>query len=177
MRFSQENNMSARDANFAVWLWVIAVAVASLIFTGCALLDIGDTDGSADPRKSANAIELPDPTSFNRSDYPDDQISMTSAIVRNDSLVIDVTYSGGCADHVVRLIASNYWLESLPVQLYAVLAHDDGDDPCDAIVSSTVAFDLEPLRDSYHDSYGPPGDVIIRVFADSTQSQSVRYQF
>lgn len=165
------------NSSLATWPYTFAIVAVPLVVAGCTLLDVGDNTSAGDLIPSQDAIEFPDPTAFSRSNYPDDPISLTSISVRNDSLVVDVSYSGGCADHVVRLVASNYWLESIPVQLYAILAHDDPDDPCDAIVSETVAYDLKPLRDNYFDAYGPPGDVIIRVFADSTTSQSIRYQF
>jgi hypothetical protein len=114
---------------------------------------------------------------FVRSDFPDDAIDVYEVALDKDSLILSVRHSGGCKVHEYRLIASNYWLESNPVQLDAVLAHRDPDDPCDAIVSECLAFGLSALRASYFESYGPNGDAIINVHDGTGDPHSIRYEF
>ena len=46
-------------------------------------------------------------------------------------------------------------MESNPVQVNALLAHDDDDDPCDAVVSQRRTFDLTPFLEAYEEAYGP----------------------
>ena len=48
-------------------------------------------------------------------------------------------------------------MESSPVQINALVTHDDGDDPCDALVTEERAFDLTPLAEAYEAAYGPMG--------------------
>jgi hypothetical protein len=146
--------------------------VASLVMS-CSLI-LGDDD---DDPAVGTEIEMADVASFDRSNYPSDPVSLASAEILSDSLALAVRYSGGCAVHAFRLIAFNYWLESNPVQVVAVLAHDDPDDPCDAIVSDTITFGLAPLREAYRDSYGTPGTVVLHVTNDTADQESVTYQF
>jgi hypothetical protein len=53
-------------------------------------------------------------------------------------------------------------MESFPVQVAARLAHDADGDPCRALLTSTLRFDLSPLRGHFEASYGPGrGTVVI----------------
>ena len=94
-------------------------------------------------------------------DWPAAPQTITAARLDGDSLFLDVSYSGGCEDHVFRLIVSRTFAESFPVQTWAVLAHDDRGDPCDGILSDTLAFDLTPLAQAYRAAYGGSGGEIV----------------
>ncbi len=97
-------------------------------------------------------------------DWPADAKNIVGHRLEMDSLFLDVTYSGGCETHVFRLIVSSVFAESFPVQTWAVLAHDGRDDPCDAIVGETLAFDLTPIRDAYRAAYGGgPGELLLHI--------------
>ena len=66
-------------------------------------------------------------------------------------------------------------MESLPVQTWALLAHDDLDEPCDAWFMRTLEFDLQPLREAYIRAYGEPGIIIVN-FQDY-QGEVTRLEF
>lgn len=80
-------------------------------------------------------------------------------------LTLDVEYGGGCEDHEFDLVAWGGWLESFPVQVNLLLAHEDHDDACDALVASELRFDLRPLERAYVATYGgaTPGATKIRL--------------
>jgi hypothetical protein len=82
--------------------------------------------------------------------------------LREDTLVLRVGYSGCQPDHPFTLYVSSRFMESLPVQTVAVLAHDDLGEYCDAYFERTLMFDLAPLREAYIEAYGEPGEVIVR---------------
>ena len=107
--------------------------------------------------------------------WPSDAVQLTGHRITGDTLELDVSYSGGCADHLFRLLITRGFAESFPVQTWGVLAHDDGDDPCDSIVSGTLVFDLSPLRAEYRAGYGPGNGEIVLHIQDLTDS--VRYLF
>ncbi|WP_428263637.1 hypothetical protein [Haliangium sp.] len=98
-----------------------------------------------------------------------DPISISDASIVGDVLTVDVSYSGGCAEHEIVLCwPDQAFAESNPVQASLELWHDDHDDACDGIVNDSVDFDLTPLRDEWHDAYGSgAGTIIVNIGNDS----------
>lgn len=106
--------------------------------------------------------------------YPYDPVEILSTRLEAPILVLQVRYAGGCAWHDLDLVAVSGWRESYPVQVDVDLAHDDHDDPCDALPTREVRFDLTPLREAYEASYGPgPGAVALHLGAASGGARSV----
>lgn len=97
-------------------------------------------------------------------DWPQDPLALRGYWLDGHILSLDVEHGGGCAHHEYDLVAWGGWMESFPVQVNVLLAHEDHDDPCDAIIRRTLQFDLTPLREAYWRSYGggsPLANVII----------------
>jgi hypothetical protein len=101
-------------------------------------------------------------------DWPRDPYTLGEVVVEGLTLSVEVTYGGGCSAHVMDLVGWGGWLESNPVQIKALVTHDDGDEPCDALVTQTRRFDLQPLARAYEGAYGPIGtdrpSVILRLW-------------
>ena len=77
-----------------------------------------------------------------------DPVTINNIRLTNDLLEINVSYGGGCEEHVFKLIASSF-MESNPVQVNIVLSHEDNDDSCDMWIIETYIFNLIPLKESY----------------------------
>ena len=73
--------------------------------------------------------------------------------ITGDVLTLNVSYSGGCESHDFTLITSGVFLESNPVQLQAVLAHDANGDSCEAWVTETYHFNVSALKARYQKAY------------------------
>ena len=101
--------------------------------------------------------------------WPSDPATLEDFVVSGDQLDVRVRYSGGCADHDFKLVAWGGWMESYPVQVKALLSHDARDDPCDAVVSKDLSFDLQPLKRAYQESYGTgdPGSTTLILSLDN----------
>ena len=82
-----------------------------------------------------------------------DPITIDSGRIERDTLVLSVSHGGGCAEHEYALVASNGWMESSPVQLGVLLAHDAKGDVCKALLRRALKFDLRPARDAYASAY------------------------
>jgi hypothetical protein len=80
--------------------------------------------------------------------------------VSGDTLVVEVQYAGGCAQHDFTLLVAPIFMESYPVQMSGSLAHDANGDMCRALVGRTLRIDLRPLRDLYRQSYGVKSDTL-----------------
>jgi hypothetical protein len=115
-------------------------------------------------------------------DWPQDPLGLRGFWLDGHILSLDVEHGGGCAEHEYYLVAWGGWMESFPVQVNVLLAHEDHDDPCDAIIRRTLRFDLTPLRDTYWRSYGHGGPIanviILRLTVpDGQGSRYIEYTF
>jgi hypothetical protein len=101
-------------------------------------------------------------------DWPRDAYQLGGVEAPRLALNALLTYSGGCEQHRMDLVLWGGWMESFPVQINALITHDDGDDPCDGVVTEERRFDLIPLREAYEDAYGAigstPTTVILRLW-------------
>ena len=97
-------------------------------------------------------------------DRGDDAYVVNSAAVDGQGLTIEVSYAGGCRRHDFTLVISKTFLESDPVQLPAVLAHEANGDACEAWITEPLDFDLALVRTRYQQFYGPgSGEVVLRI--------------
>jgi len=115
-------------------------------------------------------------------DWPSDQLLFRAHLLEGSTLSLDVEYGGGCAAHELDLVAWGGWLESFPVQVNVLLAHEAHDDPCDALIYRTLQFNLTPLREDYEASYGvgEPGEttIVLRLSVpDGGEVRAVEYSF
>ena len=90
---------------------------------------------------------------------------MVAHSLEGDLLRIEIRYSGGCERHHFEGLVGSAIGESFPVQMWGRIAHDDGDDPCDAIVGSAISLDLSPIRELYQSLYGREAATIILHFS------------
>ena len=70
--------------------------------------------------------------------------------------LLQVSYSGGCAEHLLGGCWDGAWTEGVPVGTTVNIAHDWMDDPCDGIVNDEVVLDISPVIESFQELY--PGD-------------------
>jgi hypothetical protein len=103
--------------------------------------------------------------------FEGDAFDLGSVSVTEDTLSVQVSYSGGCAPHYFRLCYEPYFLESEPVQSTLRLQHDAQGDPCEAYPTETREFDLTPLREAWRAAYGgESGTIILRLGEGATYS-------
>lgn len=88
-------------------------------------------------------------------------VHILAARIMGDMLILRAEYSGGCAEHRFQLEAADAFMESYPVQLAIRLIHDDGNDPCDAVLSSEIGFGLRPLAKAYEGAYNTSSGTIL----------------
>ncbi len=108
-------------------------------------------------------------------DIEQDPYALMGARLDADILTLRVGISGCSPDHPFTLYASRHFMESNPVQTWALLAHDDRGELCDAWFERTLQFDLSPLRAEHIRAYGAPGVVLVR-FRDF-QGTETRFEF
>lgn len=111
-------------------------------------------------------------------DRPSDPFDLNSAEVAGNILTVNVSFGGGCRNHVFVLTAADVFLESFPVQLPMVLTHDDNDDPCEAYPTENRRFDLTPIKERYGTAYGKDtGSVRLLLLPAPITDQPLVYEF
>jgi hypothetical protein len=130
-----------------------AAACAATLFGACARSSVSEPGDRAAFRTS-NGFAMMALTSEPQR-WRHDPYQLISARIQADTLIAEVSYSGGCATHDFTLLIAPVFMESLPVQMAGSLAHDAKGDNCRAAITSTLRFELTPLRDLYQRSYGP----------------------
>ncbi len=93
-----------------------------------------------------------------------DPFTLTGVTIEGHELSVDVIYSGGCWQHGFKLYMQPAFAESDPVRANLYLSHKDWDDPCDALISEDMAFDIRRIAELYYDQYGSYGDIVLEVF-------------
>ena len=92
---------------------------------------------------------------------PSASLEVMQAAIQGDSLVVQVAYSGGCAEHAFELVAAGPQVRSLPPRQPLMIAHDTNGEACRARIEETLAFDLRPHRMS-------PYGLTVILFNDTT---------
>lgn len=102
--------------------------------------------------------------------WPRDGWALDQATLVDGDLELEIAYSGGCRTHELWLLAVDGF-HVLPtagptptVSVPIFLAHDAHDDLCEAWITRTERFGLDPLRAAFRDRFGDaPGRIILRV--------------
>ena len=116
----------------------------------------------------------------NLSHWPDAPWGLMEASVQNDTLVVTIQHGGGCAEHRYWLLATDGFTElptAGPVPTVSVplrIAHDDGGDACEALLSPTLRWSLDPLREAYRSEFGPGAVVMTLPLPEGQGSTSER---
>jgi hypothetical protein len=129
-----------------------------------ALRSIDDADFGVKPGPCGEEEVRPaEMTDLRPEQIHQDPYRLLEAHLRGDFLVMRVSFGGCGPDHPFSLFISGAFMESNPVQTWALLSHDDLDEECDAVFERTLKFDLGPLRRAYTAAYGQPGPVVVRL--------------
>jgi len=77
---------------------------------------------------------------------PSDSFDIVSSKFVEDTLQLEVSYGGGCEDHVFAAFWAPVFLEEAPESTEILITHDANRDSCEAIISQNVTIDLMPIR-------------------------------
>jgi hypothetical protein len=133
-------------------------------------LDSGDGDFHPIPTILVQSLHT-DP-------WPNAPYHVSDAQVVGNTLLLDVTYGGGCREHVFQFVVSTTFLESNPVQAPSLLAHDDNDDACDALLRGRFRTNLSALRVTWQQAYqAQSGAILLGWRTPDSTLHFIRYEF
>ena len=102
--------------------------------------------------------------------WPRDAWDFGTAAFVDGALEIEVAFGGGCRDHDFWLVGVRGFRDlpsagpATTVAVPILLAHDSRGDSCDAYITESLRFDLQPLREAFDAVYGNrAGRVVLRV--------------
>lgn len=95
--------------------------------------------------------------------FPLDAAKITSIILEEDILKIQVVYQGGCQEHTFELHAETAFLQSYESQGVLYLSHDAHGDTCTENIEKLLSFDLTPLNKERNDPSERP--LLLRIYA------------
>lgn len=115
-------------------------------------------------------------------EWPRDGLTLKRHTLARPILTLEVAYGGGCEDHEFDLVAWGGWLESFPIQVNVLLAHESHDDACDALITQALRFDLSPLERAYVATYGSGAQgattIVLRLAVPGApEPQHIEYTF
>ena len=135
-------------------------------------VSVGRTDRTTPPPSQAGRVVAAGADAT----LGDDNYVLNNATISGDTLMISVSYSGGCRTHAFTLVIAASFVESSPVRLPAVLRHDANGDMCEAWPTQSYAFDLALVRARYREVYGPgAGRVALQL--DGVAVDGLVYEF
>jgi hypothetical protein len=110
-----------------------------------------------------------------------DHARIISGTVVGDSIQLVVEHGGGCGRHDYALHGCEATLKTNPPGVPMQFVHDGHGDLCEALLSDTIRFSLEPVRRTYHERTGSEhGSLVLHVQPPMSSSQSgpvVRFDF
>ena len=89
--------------------------------------------------------------------------------VNGDTLFMDVTYSGGCKEHIFSGRHDGNIMKSRPPQLNLFIEHQANGDGCRELIRKTLAFDLTNCRS------GKTGSIVLIVNGDRPNKITYTY--
>lgn len=92
-----------------------------------------------------------------------DMLTVNSASIEKDELLLSVSYSGGCANHFIELYSYTGILKSNPPQMNLVLSHNANKEMCEAYITKSFRFNLNALKEYLGKQMGVTGTVILNI--------------
>lgn len=119
---------------------ILLLFFTSIFFTQCA-----STYKAQNIQANIDAQEVRVDPSI-RLDDKTDRMTIKSAEHNGDILILDVSYSGGCADHVFELVSNGKYKSTYPPELEIKLLHNSNGDGCRGVIDKKLYFNIQPFQ-------------------------------
>lgn len=121
-------------------LWYI---FAIVIFVGCE-----EKLPTQNPQSSSSPTDYILLGMSNYDSLKNDPVKINNAYIEEDTLVVNLNYSGGCQDHIIDLARLMPWCGTppLPPPTFEI-RHNSNDDLCEAWITQTLKYNISPLKD------------------------------
>ena len=118
------------------------------LLLGCAITLAGCNENTGQERMDViPVVVVGEPAWSAYFNEPQTDLSIEKGEIREDILRLDISFLGGCEEHVFELIAATGIGKSNPPVGYILLIHYADAETCTAEMSETLFFDLSPYRE------------------------------
>lgn len=149
--------------------YTIIISLSALIlFEGChkkTMTQIQNTPTITTPLSSLTKQLIIDPAADMSNSG--DAFMIENLGIEGSTLIINVSFSGGCKDHVFDLYFNGMYAKSLPVQATLNLKHTGNGDACRELVSRELKFDISKMK-------APGGNTIVVKLADKQVNYTIQ---
>ena len=76
----------------------------------------------------------------------EDDFSIDGISIEGDTLIVDVSYSGGCADHEWQICWDGTTQDISPPEVSLHIGHNSNGDTCEGIRTESLEFDISSLQ-------------------------------
>lgn len=173
------------NANSIASVVLILYCVASAAcLAGCGDKDSADAYAVSREAADVDSDTAPDPIIFSfgttQTDYIMDPYTIENASIVEDILHLEVSYTGGCQEHLFELVALNDFLASQPVQADILLTHDANNDSCESPIKEELQFSLLSIKEEYKIVFQTETGTLTLKIQDATRADgyiAVEYTF
>lgn len=139
------------------------------LFLVSALLGACDSEssGSGAPDLVSGTVQVVD---YDPSELEGDAFELLRARIEEGTLMIDVAYGGGCAEHDFGGYSPSANTLVYPPQLIVHIVHDGNGDRCRAYLNDTISLDVSALQ------LFTSGDFYLTVVPISSSSDAITIQ-
>lgn len=141
-----------------------SIAVMALFVTAVFLLGCGKKKSVANPNTETAEVTIPMPEVekliVDEGFVPpreNGRFNVERMEMEGDRLLLAVSYSGGCEEHIFNLYSDGRYAKSYPPQLTLFLEHIDNNDRCRAMIQKELVFDITDAQ------YPGTSEVVIRL--------------
>ncbi|MBS3944842.1 MAG: hypothetical protein KGZ42_05045 [Melioribacter sp.] len=92
-----------------------------------------------------------------------DPLNVNSVSLNKDEIKFNVSYSGGCKEHIIELYAFKEIQKTNPAQVTLLLSHNSNGDMCEAYLTKTVSFNLSNLKNHLKSTYNISDKVLLII--------------
>ena len=157
-------------------LVLFAVGIAGYFAYQSGLIDTPFTTTDTKPQPSPTLASDPDVNKITIQDshMAKDNYQLKNLAIDGSNLILDISYSGGCEDHVFNLIWTGKYVETLPPQVDLYLVHNANNDNCEAYFSKQLKFDLTPLITGASQQYQSK-EIVLNINDYDNLKQQIKY--
>lgn len=138
-----------------------------LLLLGCGTKKIsGDGTGQTIEMKTEKKLSA----SIGKAPMNSNPFKITDAEIRGNKLIVGVSYSGGCKEHLFELVGEEAISKSLPPQRTIRIIHSGEQDLCKAMIMRKLEFDIKNL--AYQQKAG--SEIILKL---EGWDQQLKYTF